>query len=76
MLVTIILLNNKFTLDTEISETETINEFMDRFKIYESVPNEFKWLIANNKKVDNNEPIINYIKDGKLYFWFKLRWFI
>jgi hypothetical protein len=75
MQLNLILHNKNILLDTEVSNQETINEFIKRHKLYEDVPDKYRGIIYNGKKIDNNEPIINYIKDNKLYFWFQLRWF-
>jgi hypothetical protein len=64
------------TIETEIDKNETILEFMNKHKILEPIPNKYKCLIFKNKKINNNDLIVNYIEDNKLNFWFKLRWFL
>jgi hypothetical protein len=76
MQLTIHLLNKTYILDTVIDDTMTILEFMNKYDIYTSIPETFKALIYNGKKIDNKELISTYTNSGKLYFWFQLRWFL
>jgi hypothetical protein len=76
MQLELLLLNkDKITVDTEVSQDETIIQFMNRHGLYSDVPDNFKSLIHNGKRIDNNEPIINYINGNKLCFWYQPRWF-
>ena len=70
-------LNQKsYNIETDINENETILEFMNKHNILESVPHNYKCIIYENKKIENNLLIKNYIKNNELFFWFKLRYFI
>ena len=75
----IILSNKRYTIETDVLENETIDFFMTKHNIYETIPNNFKSLIFNNTKINNNNLISNYLNinnnNNTLYFIFKLRWF-
>lgn len=82
MLINIILSNKRYTIETDVLENETIDFFMTKHNIYETIPNNFKSLIFNNTKINNNNNLIsNYLNinnnnnNNTLYFIFKLRWF-
>ena len=79
MLINIILSNKRYTIETDVLENETIDFFMTKHNIYETIPNNFKSLIFNNTKINNNNLISNYLNinnnNNTLYFIFKLRWF-
>jgi hypothetical protein len=75
MLLTIILHNNAFTLETNIADNETVGEFIEKNNIYSEVPLKYKALIFEGNKIGHNEHIMEYINKGKLHFWFQLRWF-
>ena len=79
MLINIILSNKRYTIETDVLENETIDFFMTKHNIYETIPNNFKSLIFNNTKINNNNLISNYLNNNNnnntLYFIFKLRWF-
>jgi hypothetical protein len=77
MNLTINIYNSKpYKIVTDIGENETILDFMNKHDILTQVPVNFKCIIYENAKIDNNLLIKNYIKNNQLNFWFKLRWFI
>jgi hypothetical protein len=63
-------------LETDIGETETILEFMNKHNILSNIPDKHKCIIYENQRISNNNLIKDYIKERNLYFWFKLRWFL
>ncbi len=75
----IILHNKRVNIETEIGDDETIADFMKKHGIYDGVPDKFKAMIYDKKKIDNSALMKDYVQRDseevqRLHFWFKLRW--
>ncbi len=68
-----------FFVETEIGDDETIADFMKKHEIYSDVPDKFKAMIYDKKRIDNSALMKDYVQRDseevqRVCFWFQLRW--